>query len=1055
MKKGKSVSFNYDVNSNENGAIDNDSNIVLNLANMNNKNRLNTKTAVHEVTHALSKSDKNSLHDIIVNISNSAVQKGVEGTKSKYKDQYQDQSKETQEQWQKEEVVSEFMEKLIGNPRKFLKSINGDLSVMEKIGTLFKSIGSMGKSLSKADKSAINSAYNIFKDALTETKETKETSKKETTNTKSTPATTKLANARFSIDKNKKPRYNITKQEFAVLREAVVKKNAEYKNKDVPSIDFAFTANNFYVYNNNGYDSFGVIDGLDIDTNKELIDYIMEVVKNGSYGDAKTFSKHIDGYGPRAGRNNRRNDDAEGKRANGPNGGLLGRKSTRKSIGHTGTSSGDTRRQTGVHDNLTEDNQTRKSTDNQENEIVDGKNNPLSNIDIYSPKQYKDFGWAVVNGTLSVKKNGDGKSEYALFNELLSNLKRDKHSFPKTKAGESMLAVYDKIVYVTGSYQNPKISKVIELKYGNETNNDIVRNQIYDFERYGHSINELLEVTQDYFGQGYFNTVKAEDGKTYQESKREWQLRSVPKSSRRDNQDNRNRNGRISNTNESHSQTRTTAKRTSLKDTPQIQSNGVKATNNPLSNISKYTKPQYKDFGWAVVNGTLSLEGEDGHKSEYSLFQEIWSNIRNQGYPSPRSKEGHYIIEVNNKLVYAKGSYQSPQIDFVLKIDYPNEMDRADISRAILTLENKRSENKYGNFYSTEDITEFVYSNAREMYGQGNIGRFANSDYGTFSEAKKSWAELGKIRQGTNAKTRQGNDGSGTTKTNDGTRTTAKRTSLKDTPQNAKSYTKSDAKDVLMEALNSDLFSADFVVKNKGDTVKYMFEVMNKTKEGDTGKSANMIADYLINNMLIRQDGFAELTADSVATNIDITKQAVMMTLLLTGLRRGELCGLNWSDIDFEKKKMKIRKSYTVVYGHGLILKDPKTDKSTRTMTLPQILVDKLASYKMEWDKKKELLGDRVEDGDSIFITNTGKRMHPSTINKWLSDILDDIGEQHMTVHSLRHTNITMQIIAGVPISIVAGRAGHARTSTTLDIYAHVISTADQEAADKLNNMFA
>ena len=192
-----------------------------------------------------------------------------------------------------------------------------------------------------------------------------------------------------------------------------------------------------------------------------------------------------------------------------------------------------------------------------------------------------------------------------------------------------------------------------------------------------------------------------------------------------------------------------------------------------------------------------------------------------------------------------------------------------------------------------------------------------------------------------------------------------------------------------------------------------------------------------------------------VATNIDITKQAVMMTLLLTGLRRGELCGLNWSDIDLEKKKMKIRKSYTVVYGHGLILKDPKTDKSTRTMTLPQILVDKLASYKMEWDKKKELLGDRVEDGDSVFITKTGKRMHPSTINKWLSDILDDIGEQHMTVHSLRHTNITMQIIAGVPISIVAGRAGHARTSTTLDIYAHVISTADQEAADKLNNMFA
>ncbi|MBE6629877.1 MAG: hypothetical protein E7624_03390 [Ruminococcaceae bacterium] len=68
--------------------------------------------------------------------------------------------------------------------------------------------------------------------------------------------------------------------------------------------------------------------------------------------------------------------------------------------------------------------------------------------------------------------------------------------------------------------------------------------------------------------------------------------------------------------------------------------------------------------------------------------------------------------------------------------------------------------------------------------------------------------------------------------------------------------------------------------------------------------------------------------------------------------------------------------------------------------------------------------------------------------------ICDQARLPHGTVHSLRHTNITMQIAAGVPLVTVAGRAGHARTSTTTDIYSHFLKSSDRTAAEKLEELF-
>ena len=98
--------------------------------------------------------------------------------------------------------------------------------------------------------------------------------------------------------------------------------------------------------------------------------------------------------------------------------------------------------------------------------------------------------------------------------------------------------------------------------------------------------------------------------------------------------------------------------------------------------------------------------------------------------------------------------------------------------------------------------------------------------------------------------------------------------------------------------------------------------------------------------------------------------------------------------------------------------------------------------------------GDKWKDSNRLFIGEYGENIYPGTINMWMRKVCDAAGLEHRTVHSLRHTNITMQIAAGVPIVTVAGRAGHARTSTTTDIYSHFLKTADRSAAQKLEEIF-
>jgi len=186
----------------------------------------------------------------------------------------------------------------------------------------------------------------------------------------------------------------------------------------------------------------------------------------------------------------------------------------------------------------------------------------------------------------------------------------------------------------------------------------------------------------------------------------------------------------------------------------------------------------------------------------------------------------------------------------------------------------------------------------------------------------------------------------------------------------------------------------------------------------------------------------------------DIRYKTAALILLLTGIRRGELCGLEWSNINFDESTITIARSITTVTGFGVVEKEPKTESSKREIAISEKLIRVLAEYKEWYEQYKKTVGDRWAGTDRIFISEDGNRIYPGTIDTWVHKICKAAGLPPRTVHSIRHTNITMQIAAGVPLVTVSGRAGHARTSTTTDIYSHFLKSSDKTAAEKIEKLF-
>lgn len=177
--------------------------------------------------------------------------------------------------------------------------------------------------------------------------------------------------------------------------------------------------------------------------------------------------------------------------------------------------------------------------------------------------------------------------------------------------------------------------------------------------------------------------------------------------------------------------------------------------------------------------------------------------------------------------------------------------------------------------------------------------------------------------------------------------------------------------------------------------------------------------------------------------------------LLFTGLRRGEVLGLEWKDINFDNAIMQVQRSSLYLPDMGVFEDETKNRSSNRVIKLPQTAISDLKKYRRYQLEMRLKVGDRWQETDRIFTTEFGAPLHPDTLSRWFSafvkahsDVLPPI-----SLHSLRHTNATLMIASGVPITTVSKRLGHADTTTTGRIYAHAIRSADEAAAETLDNL--
>lgn len=184
-----------------------------------------------------------------------------------------------------------------------------------------------------------------------------------------------------------------------------------------------------------------------------------------------------------------------------------------------------------------------------------------------------------------------------------------------------------------------------------------------------------------------------------------------------------------------------------------------------------------------------------------------------------------------------------------------------------------------------------------------------------------------------------------------------------------------------------------------------------------------------------------------------IMYRTAILLILNMGLRRGELCALKWEDIDFKRAVMTIRRNAVYISGQGVMLDTPKTKNSRRSLKIPAACIPMLQEYKLWQEEQKAKMGDVWVNDDFIFTSWNGSIMRPDTLGGWFAKFIKRNNLPHITLHGLRHTNATLLIAAGTDLRTVANRLGHAQTSTTADIYAHAIQSADAAAAEQINNI--
>jgi len=172
-----------------------------------------------------------------------------------------------------------------------------------------------------------------------------------------------------------------------------------------------------------------------------------------------------------------------------------------------------------------------------------------------------------------------------------------------------------------------------------------------------------------------------------------------------------------------------------------------------------------------------------------------------------------------------------------------------------------------------------------------------------------------------------------------------------------------------------------------------------------------------------------------------------LLLAVTTGMRRGEVLALRWSDVDLDRASLSVTQTLEKTRQGGLRFKQPKTKKSRRSISLPSVLVDALRRHRADQAELYLSLGTGWKEHGLVCSKLAGEPINPDTLTSGFASFVKTLDIPRVRFHDLRHTHATQLLKEGVHPKVAQERLGHATIAVTLDLYSHVMPGMQENAA--------
>jgi integrase len=241
-------------------------------------------------------------------------------------------------------------------------------------------------------------------------------------------------------------------------------------------------------------------------------------------------------------------------------------------------------------------------------------------------------------------------------------------------------------------------------------------------------------------------------------------------------------------------------------------------------------------------------------------------------------------------------------------------------------------------------------------------------------------------------------------------------------------------------------------------TVQYIHAVLRRALER-ARKDELVIRNVasLVDPPRVRRAEVQPLTVEQAALLLDAVRDdrlfALYAVALGVGLRRGEGLGLRWSDIDFDNDTLCVAVSLQRLDGE-LLLTEPKTARSKRTIPLPGACIEALAEHRQRQKEEEAAAPVWLNDWNLVFTTTIGTPLDPQNVLHHFQAVCQKIGLRRLRFHDLRHTCASLLLAQGVDARVIMDTLGHSVIGTTLNLYTHVMPATQRDAARKMDSLF-